>query len=129
VDTGLLITELAPIDLLLQRAGRLHRHDRPPYDRPEPVREPRVVVTGEREGQDGVPRFPRGSGLGYGELVLLRAAQLVAQAACGGSGWSVPAEIPALVKRGYGDDAELPPPELSSSPPARGSSERASASA
>ena len=109
VDADLLITDLPPIDLLLQRVGRLHRHDRPPLERPEPVREPHVVVTGMRIGQDGVPRFPRGSKYVYGELMLLRAAHLVSQAVGDGSGWSVPAEVPALVERGYGDDTGLPP--------------------
>ena len=42
VDFDLLVTELAPIDLLLQRAGRLWRHQR--SNRSGTVAEPRVIV-------------------------------------------------------------------------------------
>ncbi|MES6461701.1 CRISPR-associated helicase Cas3', partial [Cutibacterium acnes] len=43
VDFDLLISDIAPIDLLLQRIGRLHRHDR---QRPVPLREATCLVTG-----------------------------------------------------------------------------------
>lgn len=50
LDFDLLITELCPIDLLLQRIGRLHRHRR---ERPKLLREPVCYVTGtEGEGFD-----------------------------------------------------------------------------
>lgn len=42
IDADLLVTDLCPADVLLQRIGRLHRHDRD--DRPDGYRHPRVVV-------------------------------------------------------------------------------------
>lgn len=43
VDFDAMITDLAPVDLVLQRAGRLHRH---PRQRPEAHREPVLYVAG-----------------------------------------------------------------------------------
>lgn len=43
VDFDAMITDLAPIDLVLQRAGRLHRH---PRERPEAHGEPVLYVAG-----------------------------------------------------------------------------------
>jgi len=105
VDVDLLVTDLAPIDLLLQRIGRLHRHNRP--DRPEGVRSPRVVVAGMASHGDGPPTFPAGSRIVYGAHQLLRTAALVIEAA-DRSGWSVPAEVPDLVGRGYGTEPLVP---------------------
>ena len=100
VDVDVLFSDLAPIDLLLQRIGRMHRHNRPPGDRPESMQTPRVVVSGVRFDPDG-PAFRRGSVKIYGEHLLLRAAALVHGA---DAGWSVPAQVPALVATGYGDE-------------------------
>ena len=41
IDADLLVTDLAPVDLILQRLGRLHRHQRP---RPAGFERPRCVV-------------------------------------------------------------------------------------
>src|SRR5205814_10371456 len=103
VDVDLLVTDLAPIDLLLQRVGRLHRHDRPADARPARVAAARVVVAGMSGTADQPPTFPAGSEHVYRRYPLLRAAALVVEAAAG-EGWSVPAQVPELVRRGYGTD-------------------------
>src|SRR5690606_38235452 len=53
IDFDLLVTDLAPIDLLLQRMGRIHRHLRGvgQCERPEPLRTARCVITGADWGQ------------------------------------------------------------------------------
>ncbi|MEU3281427.1 CRISPR-associated helicase Cas3' [Streptomyces antibioticus] len=122
VDADVLITDLAPTDLLLQRIGRLHRHSG--TRRPDAHSVPRVVVTGVAAGRDGVPRFLGASEAIYGTWSLLRAAALVTQSAGSlpaaadaqggyprpgeGTGWSIPADVLALVAQAYGSDEICP---------------------
>lgn len=101
VDVDLLVTDLAPIDLLLQRVGRLHRHMRGPGSRPARVADPRVVVVGMAGGSAQAPVFPAGCRKVYGFWPLLRSAALVRE---GAGAWSVPAQVPELVARAYGPD-------------------------
>jgi CRISPR-associated endonuclease/helicase Cas3 len=102
VDADLLVTDLAPIDLLLQRIGRLHRHDG--VTRPTRLAEPRVLVT----GFDGIPEatslppdFLHASEFIYGRHLLLRSAALVFDAAGTEGRWRIPSAVPALVESGY----------------------------
>jgi len=44
LDADLLITDLCPMDVLLQRIGRLHRHPRPQAQRPEAYRTPQAWI-------------------------------------------------------------------------------------
>lgn len=73
LDFDLLVSDFAPADLLLQRIGRLHRHDRGDQ-RPPHLREPTVWILGPDEDMDpdGGPRFLRGTTAIYDEHVLLR---------------------------------------------------------
>ncbi|WP_258037227.1 CRISPR-associated helicase Cas3' [Streptomyces sp. SM14] len=113
VDADLLITDLAPIDLLLQRIGRLHRHD--DVARPSRLRVPRVVVTGFDLASSALdrsaagPRFLGASEGIYGRYLLLRSAALVGEAGGEGPGWSIPGQVPSLVAAGYeGASGEVP---------------------
>lgn len=100
IDFDFLISDLAPVDLLLQRAGRLHRHER--AARPQAHAVPRLTVAGLLPGQ--LPdltttawRFvyePYLLGMTWALLLEERNLQL-------------PADIDRLVQLVYGD-GELP---------------------
>ncbi|MEU1128314.1 CRISPR-associated helicase Cas3' [Streptomyces sp. NPDC005900] len=104
VDADMLVTDLAPVDLLLQRVGRLHRHE--DTWRPGRLREPRVFVTGFDPGVGGVPAFVFASEKIYGRHLLLRTAAVLPGA---GEVWSVPRDVPGLVEKVYGAEAALLP--------------------
>ncbi|WP_166844615.1 CRISPR-associated helicase Cas3' [Isoptericola sp. BMS4] len=105
VDFDLLVTDLAPTDLLLQRIGRLHRHERPADHRPLAVRRARAVVVGVDDWTAAPPTFPRGSVPVYGEHLLFRAAAQVAERASSEAGIMLPGDIAPLVHIAY---SELP---------------------
>lgn len=71
VDFDVLVTDLAPMDLLLQRIGRLHRH---PRNRPRPLQSAHAYLIAD-SGTSGEPPQPSGGSLAvYGEHHLLRTA-------------------------------------------------------
>ena len=69
IDFDIMVSELPPIDLLFQRAGRLHRHERgrrPTGDAPT------LGLIETPLGPDGVPDFPKAHKYVYEEHTLLR---------------------------------------------------------
>ena len=106
IDADLLITDLCPMDVLLQRIGRLHRHDRP-GGRPAGFETATCVVL--TPGDDDLsPFLSRGSnrnGLGpggyvYEDLRILEATrQLVQEFSESGEPWLIPAMNRMLVER------------------------------
>ncbi|WP_077801131.1 CRISPR-associated helicase/endonuclease Cas3 [Streptomyces sp. JHA26] len=106
VDFDLLVSDLCPVDLLLQRMGRLHRHRRGPgqEERPERLRTARCLVTGVDWTAD-VPAPVRGSVAVYGRYALLRSAAVLLPHLDGGSRRPVelPADISPLVQGAYGE--------------------------
>ncbi|MGP3947186.1 CRISPR-associated helicase Cas3' [Streptomyces sp. 7N604] len=105
VDADLLVTDLAPVDLLLQRIGRVHRHAG--VVRPDRLREPQVVVTGFAPVEGRAPWILPASEAIYGRYLLLRTAALVL--ASEGQHWQVPGVVPQLVAKVYGDAEHLVP--------------------
>ncbi|MEA3327051.1 MAG: CRISPR-associated helicase Cas3' [Chloroflexota bacterium] len=70
LDFDLMITELAPIDLMLQRAGRLHRHDRK-GTRPEKIQHPELLILDIDKNSEGLPMVGERDPF-YGKSTLLR---------------------------------------------------------
>ncbi|GAB2790251.1 CRISPR-associated helicase Cas3' [Streptomyces daliensis] len=109
VDFDLLVTDLSPVDLLLQRMGRLHRHER---ERPPLLRTARCLITGVEPDEEGrkwtteggpVPVPVRGSAAVYGAWPLLRAAAVLRpHLAKDGPPVRLPADISPLVQDAYG---------------------------
>jgi CRISPR-associated endonuclease/helicase Cas3 len=105
IDADLLVTDLCPMDVLLQRIGRLHRHDR---DRPDGFETARCVVL-TPEGRDlstlikgKEARGPHGlTDKVYGDLRVIEATWRVLEAGSSddGEAWRIPADNRRLVER------------------------------
>lgn len=100
VDFDLLVTDLAPADLVLQRIGRLHRHDR---QRPAPLEVARCALVGVEDWATSPPHAVAGSRAVYGQHMLLRAAALLGPQAR--TSIQVPSQIPDIVEAAYADTA------------------------
>ena len=104
IDADLLITDLCPMDVLLQRVGRLHRHERAADQRPPSCQLARAVVLLPpdhsldaclKRPRHGMGRFRQGGGV-YSDLRILEATrQLIAQT----SQHQIPRDNRELVER------------------------------
>lgn len=83
IDADVLITDLCPMDVLLQRIGRLHRHSRPASERPAAFQAAQAWVltpTGHdlnpllAKSQHGLGMFHNGGGI-YADLRVLEATR------------------------------------------------------
>ncbi|MDO5617953.1 CRISPR-associated helicase Cas3' [Kocuria sp.] len=102
VDFDLLVTDLAPTDALAQRAGRLHRHDRPAGDRPTALQTPSVLVRGvNREAMaDTAPELEPGAEAIYGAKILLDTLAVMLPLLGGGT-WCLRHDVPHSVELTY----------------------------
>ncbi|MDA8345344.1 MAG: CRISPR-associated helicase Cas3' [Thermaerobacter sp.] len=92
LDFDEMYTQIAPIDLLLQRSGRLHRHDR--LERPTGPRPTLHVLLPAEGSMDFGP-----TGSVYHRYILMRTFWRLGQS----REWRLPGEMRALVEGVYGD--------------------------
>lgn len=101
IDADALITDIAPMDLIIQRMGRVHRHRRPATDRPAALSEPRVAIRGLRT-RVPYPEFDPGAEAIYGRALLLATMHHLPEV------FRRPDDIERLVRASY--DTECTPP-------------------
>ncbi|WP_439675803.1 type I-E CRISPR-associated protein Cse1/CasA [Embleya sp. MST-111070] len=108
IDFDLLVTDLCPVDLMLQRVGRLHRHPRGEGQdrRPPRLRTARCLVAGV-DWQATPPRPVDGSRNVYGTYTLLRSMAVLrphldADRDSGDEILRLPEDISGLVQGAYG---------------------------
>lgn len=89
IDFDLLITDICPIDLLLQRIGRLHRHTR--SERPEAFRAPVCCVVADEYENESIT----GSKRIYGEWLLKETFRILPEKII------LPDDISPLVQKVY----------------------------
>ncbi|MBM9624676.1 type I-E CRISPR-associated protein Cse1/CasA (plasmid) [Streptomyces zhihengii] len=103
VSFDLLVTDLAPVDLVLQRMGRLHRHPAP--GRPVRLVAPKCLITGVVDWKASPPVPVKASRAVYrGDWTLLRASAALAPH-LDGVPVRLPDDISLLVQRAYSDEA------------------------
>ena len=100
VDFDAMLSAVAPIDLLIQRLGRVHRHDG--VERPNGLEQPILQVLTPAAGEDfGSSQYV------YPECLLKSCMRLLREQ----REIRIPEDIAPLVRRGY-DPNEAPPDEM-----------------
>ncbi|NJK59597.1 MAG: CRISPR-associated helicase Cas3' [Oscillatoriales cyanobacterium SM2_1_8] len=101
VDFDVMVTDMAPMDLLLQRSGRLHRHGR---SRPPNLQKPTLWLIRPTIASDGKVAFAE-SGFIYDRHILLRTWLALRDR----DRLDLPSEMDRLIELAY--DLEMPIPE------------------
>ena len=101
VDFDTMISDLAPIDLLIQRLGRVHRHlaQRPSSERPHPL--PAITVLSPPADNTFKPRV--NVMYIYKAIYLARTALALSQYSDRGGKLSIPGDDGPLLEQVYGD--------------------------
>ncbi|WP_314973982.1 CRISPR-associated helicase Cas3' [Corynebacterium matruchotii] len=106
LDFDCIFSDLAPMDLLLQRAGRLHRHNRPHESRPAEFTTAMLYISGcTQPAPEEVPELDKGSCMVYGASILLRTLNTLL---LHGSVITSPDDVAPLVRMTYDPDVTYP---------------------
>ena len=109
IDFDALITDIAPVDLIMQRLGRVHRHHRGAgeTERPTSLRRARCFIRGVETWHDDGPRFAGSVTLVYPEASLMEALGVLGltddSADCA---IRLPDDIARTVRSAYGTHAD-----------------------
>lgn len=106
VDFDVMVTDLAPMDLLVQRIGRLHRHER--GSRPPGVASAVCFVAGVDDWAAPLPAAVHASTQIYGSYLLLSTLAVLRQIFDKGGRIELPVDIPRLVEQAYEDPSVIP---------------------
>lgn len=96
INFDVLFTDIAPMDLLLQRIGRLHRHLE--TKRPQNLKDPIVYVMGIQ----GMAEFEEGTRKIYGDYLLIRTQLVLPEKLV------LPEDISRLVQKVYKEESDIP---------------------
>ena len=109
IDFDLLISDIAPIDLLLQRMGRLHRHSKWDDVRPSEMRQPRCLLTGVSDWSAEPPSIEYGTAKIYEKALIWRTMAALRTLRVRHEGkLRLPDEIASLVEAVYEDQRQKP---------------------
>jgi len=101
LDFDVMVSEVAPIDLLLQRSGRLHRHSR--EARPAGLERPCLWLI-RPNLERGIPKFTGATPLIYNSHILFRTWLALRET----GKIAVPEDIGALIETVYDRDGDAP---------------------
>lgn len=105
LDFDLMVTELAPIELIMQRSGRVWRHDRP--ERDKVFKRSELWILFPSLSGDGVPQFHTSDIFIYGAHPLLRSYLRLRNETM----LRIPKDVDELMNSVYSE--QEPPPSLS----------------
>lgn len=88
IDFDVLYTDIAPMDLILQRAGRLHRHH---IERPQALQQPQLFVM----GIEAPSEYGKGNEAVYGKYLLMKTDHFLKTTV------TLPNDISVLVQQVY----------------------------
>lgn len=100
IDFDVLISEIAPMDLLLQRIGRLHRHKS--VERVDKFKNPKFYIFGVNEEY----KFEEGTKHVYDEYILTKTQHYLPNRI------EIPKDIKRLIQNVYGEENEVLEKEL-----------------
>lgn len=100
LDFDYMISDLAPVDLLIQRAGRLHRHNQNDSSRPENLKKPTLLIASPQT--NNIPEFQYDEYI-YDRSILLKTWLTMKNSA----EMNLPTQTTPLIEAIYGENFEI----------------------